>query len=158
MIDWTATPPEIKETDSFRYLFSKGMCSIFFPLNLIVSLVSFIAMPMYFIEGFHLNALTFFYYAASILVLSSIFALKAKWSTGFLSVSMGLTCFVAWDNSAPTEGFWTLFYTDRQVEVFKEIESINATLDNIQATVEKTSSMTLNVDDLIPAHELNHQQ
>ena len=49
---------------------------------------------------------------------------------------------VAWSHSMPTEGFFTSFYTDEQVESFREIKKIKNSISIISTRFSEMDTMS----------------
>ena len=120
-----------------------------FLINLTVSILSFIGAPMYFIEGFALVSFMDYLAVGALFFLSAISACHGRWSVKYTAVSFILMLLVAWNHSMPTEGFFTVFYTDEQVELFRTISEIKNTSSKISTRFFEVGTMTsITADDL----------
>lgn len=104
--------------------------------NLIAMTGCFIFVPIWFLGSGQGDSGTLGLFALVLgsLYISAVGSLSWKGSAAIQAISTTFILGLLWSHSAPTSGWATFFYTDAQVENFKQLDDIKESIDNIQKT------------------------
>lgn len=121
-----------EDTESTFSLFVQGTSKALFLLNLAVSFSFLSILPTYMEwggSGFGFGDLLFL---LALVYTSSRCALSCKASAIHSALSVLITLVLLWHHSHPTEGFGTFFYTDKQIQINRQVKEIKADFERIQ--------------------------
>lgn len=116
---------DIADIDSLRELIFAAAKRKLFYLHFACMLSALIIAPYFLILEFKVETLYIAIMTTLLLFVSAFTAIDRSIGKWVIPLCSSFILSLAWTNSKPTEGWGTLFYTDEQIEVFKEIEKIN---------------------------------
>lgn len=130
-----------ENTDMTKELLINGSSKPMFYINFAVCLLSLLILPM--ALGFQMN---FDPFSILILILSSMFlsavsANNYKASAIIIIIPSLIFLLNLRENNHPTEGLWTLFYTNSEIQNFKQVKALADEVNQIKLAIDSYRSI-----------------